>query len=106
SPRLPYSATLGTVDRDWVLPQRGCGLQPKVAVLGYLGESRSRLSPIPKGLRPTAQGCRTRLPWVRAIAIGFLPQRGCGCRAQNNEDEIGRHGVTARVARNPFGVAP
>src|SRR6185436_10849744 len=50
SPRLPYSATLG--------------------------HGGNRI-PTPTGLRPTAQGCRTRLPWVTA-GIGFQPQRGSG----------------------------
>ena len=38
SPGLPYSATLGKT---------------------------ATTSPTPTGLRPVAQGCRTRLPWVR-----------------------------------------
>src|SRR5258705_3505766 len=93
SPRLPYSATLGSRQRAissqpqrgcvpqpkvavlgypgnrenerWhSQPQRGCVPQPKVAVLGYLGiPTTSDIFATPTGLRPTAQGCRTRLPW-------------------------------------------
>src|SRR5258705_430657 len=43
SPRLPYSATLGT--------RRTSACECLIAT--------------PTGLRPSAQGCRTRLPWER-----------------------------------------
>src|SRR6185436_4675458 len=73
SPRLPYSATLGTSYLDLHQSQRDCVPQPKVAVLGYLGNLVPRLAPIPTGLRSTAQGCRTRLPWEPRAAISPNP---------------------------------
>jgi hypothetical protein len=50
-------------------PQRGCILQPRVAVLGYPGWTSAGVNQhysdaTPTGLHPPAQGCRTRLPWV------------------------------------------
>src|SRR6185369_6729480 len=67
SPRLPYSATLGTrAATICSQPQRGCVLQPKVAVLVSTGDaSGNDLFPTQTGLRPPAQGCRTRLRWGR-----------------------------------------
>src|SRR6185295_3123389 len=53
--------------------QRDCVPQPKVAVLGYLGNLAPRLAPTPTGLRPTAQGCRTRLPWEPRTAMSPNP---------------------------------
>src|SRR5437867_4101958 len=47
----------------WTFPRRGCGLQPRVAVLGYPGNDGGEL-PNPKGVAPTPKGLRQ--PYRRA----------------------------------------
>jgi hypothetical protein len=69
--RLPWDLA-----RNGAQPQRGCVVQPKVAVLSYLGTSPAKWSATPTGLCLTAQGCCTRLPWDLA-RNGAQPQRGC-----------------------------
>src|SRR5262249_34492322 len=59
-PRLPWDNA-----RIESNPERGCVPQPRVAVRGYPGTTQES-NPTPKGLRPTAQGCRPRLPWDNA----------------------------------------
>src|SRR6185436_17927198 len=54
----------------------------------------------PKGLHPTAQGCRTRLPWVSGAvrtSCHFQPRRGCGL-------DTPCFVVLAKERCNPFGV--
>src|SRR5216683_656677 len=63
SPRLLYSATLGTPAPRHPKPQRGCVPEPKVAVLSYLGNTGAATASTPTGLCPRAQGCCTQLPW-------------------------------------------
>src|SRR5262249_49910368 len=64
SPGLPSAATLGQ-RKNRIQPRRGCVPQPRVAVRGYPGTTQES-NPTPKGLRPTAQRCRPRLPWDNA----------------------------------------
>ena len=50
-----------------------------ISVRHYVNAStgRVRIQP-PTGLRPVAQGCRTRLPWALLTEGAPQPQRGCG----------------------------
>jgi hypothetical protein len=61
SPGLPSAATLGNVGSESPQPQRGCVLQPRVAVRGYPGK-RAGASPQPQRgcvLQPGAPYCAT-----------------------------------------------
>src|SRR6185436_3068612 len=84
--------------------QRDCVPQPKVDVLGYLGNLVPRLAPIPTGLRSTAQGCRTRLPWEPRAAISPIPTglrpTAQGCRTRLPWEP------RAAISPNPNGIAP
>src|SRR6185436_17918098 len=75
SPGLLYSATLGkTRCNHSSQPQRGCVPQPRVAVLSYPGEDAVQsFVTTPTGLRPTAQGCCTQLPWGTLAMIHCNP---------------------------------
>ena len=54
--------------------QRDCVLQLVRDPTGLRAHSPC---PIPTGLRRTAQGCSTQLPWVR-VSVRRQPRRGCG----------------------------
>lgn len=67
----------------------------------------------PKGIRPPAQGCCTRLPWERGRRVR-QPQRGCGQASRDNTNQgIGPKGyrlvsslrLSRGARRNPVGVA-
>src|SRR6185295_12101140 len=57
----------------------------------------------PTGVRPTAQGCRTRLPWEIRIAMGPNPNGVAAAFGRMNNEM--RWGLCTRDPdRNPFGV--
>ena len=47
-------------------PRRGCSLSPGLPYSATLSgvQHKAAIVTTPKGLQPSAQGCRTRLPWV------------------------------------------
>jgi len=64
--QLPWDLT-----RNGAQPQRGCVVQPKVAVLGYVGTSRDR-EHNPKGVVAVTSKCKTQRGRRRASTLSGL----------------------------------
>jgi hypothetical protein len=117
SPGLPSAATLGYVGSESLQPQRGCVIQPRVAVRGYPGK-RAGASPQPQRgcvLQPGAPYCATLeemngLTRIRIHREGG-PQPRCGCKDARLVPRVAADGnpglddTTALRLHNPVAVA-
>ena len=105
SPGLPYSATLGIPKRDVATPT-GLRLtaQGCRTRLPWGSPMRGR-GPTPTGLRLTAQGCRTRLPWGGGFGTWPNPN-GVAADSPGLPYSATLGERDARTWPNPNGVAP
>src|SRR5262249_45200447 len=82
-------------------PEGVASHSPGLPSAATLGQRKNRIQPR-KGLRPTAQGCRPRLPWDNA-RIESNPERGCV--PQPRVAVRGYPGTTQESNPTPKGVA-